>query len=88
MLFLVFSVDWDQPESKPIREFGEETILVSAYSDPYFSLAQQIAQEENLKIVEEFSDALQFNPNFIILVASPGNLSIEKLANIGNTYKR
>lgn len=87
LLFLVFSMDWNQSESKTIQELGEETILVSAHSDPYFSLAQQIAQEENLKIVEEFTDALQLNPKFIILVASPSNLSIEKLASIGNTYK-
>lgn len=86
-LLFVFSTDWNRSESKKIREIGEETIVISARSDPYFSLAQQIAQEENLKIVEEFADALQLNPKFIILVASPSNLSIEKLASIGSAYK-
>ena len=87
MLFFVISIAWNDSGSKTIREIGEETIVVSAHDDPYFSLAQRIAQEENLRIVEEFADVLPFHPKFIILVASPWNLSIEKLASIGNTFK-
>jgi hypothetical protein len=87
LLFFVISIAWDDSRSKTIREIGEETVVVSAHSDPYFSLAQRIAQEENLRIVEEFTAVLPFHPKFIILVASPSNLTIEKLASIGNTFK-
>lgn len=86
LVFLVILMAWNPSESKTIRETGEETVVVSAHSDPYFSLAQRIAQEENLRLVEEFIDSLQFNPKFIILVASPSNLTIEKLASIGDTF--
>ncbi|MBN1873308.1 MAG: hypothetical protein JXA33_03690 [Anaerolineae bacterium] len=87
LLFLTISIAWNTSKSKTTRELNEETVVVSAHSDPYFSLAQQISQEENLRIVEEFTDILQFSPKYIIWVASPSNLTIEKLANIGNTFK-
>lgn len=69
------------------RESVEETVVVSAQSDPYYSLAQKIAREENLRIVEEISDVLQFYPRYVILVASPQNLSEEKLLSIGRFFK-
>ena len=65
----------------------KETVVVAQKSDPYFSLAQRIAQEEKLDIIEEFADILQFNPRFVILVASPGNLTAERLTDIGYFFK-
>jgi hypothetical protein len=69
------------------RETVEETIVVSARSDSYYSLAQKIAQEEKLTLFEDFTDVLQFNPRYILLVASPDNLTAEKLAGIGYIFK-
>lgn len=67
-------------------EIKIETIVVAQQSDPYYSLAQKIAQEENLEIIEEFADILKFNPRFIILVASPDNLTKERFSNIGQIF--
>ena len=87
LLFFVISMAWHNSESKVSREISDETVVVSAPSDPYFRFAQRIAQEEKLRIVEEFTDVLQFHPKFIILVVSPSNLTVEKLARIGNIFK-
>lgn len=75
------------PDERGIREIGKETVVVSRKDDPYYSLAQKIAQEENLDMVEEFADALQFNPKFVILVASPDHLTADKLYRIGQSLK-
>lgn len=92
LLFLVISVSGTRGASlnadKNIkREIIKETVVVSQQSDPYYTLAQKIAQEENLEIAEAFADVLKFNPRFIILVASPENLTQERLSSIGYILK-
>ena len=69
------------------REVTQETIVVSQSSDPYYGLAQKIAEAETLALVEEFAEALEYNPRYIILVASPQNLSGEGLLDIGRLFK-
>ena len=80
-------MNWRGSESTAKHEVSEETVVVSTHSDPYFGLAEQIAQEENLRIFETFTDTLPFHPRFVILVASPKNLTIERLSSIANTFK-
>jgi len=69
-------------------EIAAQTIVVSRASDPYFSLAQKIAAADHLDIVDEFAAALEASPTYVILVASPDNLSAETLLDIGRAMKR
>jgi len=87
LLFFFSLMNRNDSAPKTIREISEETVVVSAHSDPYFSLAQRIAQEENLRTFENFTDVLPLLPKFIILVAAPNNLTAEKLSSIANTFK-
>ena len=87
LVFFTVSMNWRGSESTAKHEVSEETVVVSTHSDPYFGLAEQIAQEENLRIFETFTDTLPFHPRFVILVASPKNLTIERLSSIANTFK-
>jgi hypothetical protein len=87
LLFLVVSLAGNQSGSSTVQDVGEETVVVSAHSDPYFGLAQRISQSENLQLLEGFADVLQNHPKFVILVAAPENLTVEVLANMGNIYK-
>lgn len=72
----------------PVREIKTEAIVVAENTDPYFSLAQKIAQEDGLDIVKSVDEALQKSPRFIILVSSPENLTSEKLSDIGNLFQK
>lgn len=87
LLLFVISIGWSNSKSATVPVMEEETIVVSSSSDPYFGLARRIAQEEHLRIVEEFADVLRSHPKFVILVASPRNITAEKLAYIGDTIK-
>lgn len=69
------------------REVKTEAIVIAETSDPYSSLAQKIAQADGLEIVESIDEAFQRSPKFIILVASPQNLTPEKLTTIGNRFQ-
>ena len=69
------------------REAIEETVVVSDPADSYHELAQTISQSEDLVMVPDFTQALKFNPKFILFVAAPENLTEERLVNIGNTFK-
>lgn len=97
LLFFVIGCFWIGHEVKrqrheAQRDYGErevvnETVVVSRKSDPYYGLAQEIAQAEKLEIVEEVADVLQFNPKYIILVASPDTVTAERLAGIGRFFQ-
>ncbi|MHB1131848.1 MAG: hypothetical protein ACYC4L_05600 [Chloroflexota bacterium] len=69
------------------REVTRETVVVSQQVDPYYGLAQRIAQEEGLEIFQAIADALQSNPRYVILVAAPGNLTGERLSAIGHLFE-
>lgn len=91
---LVFSASsCSQAYSQAYSQVGEakshvkETVVVSQRSDPYYSLAQKIAQAEELELVQEFAEVLKFNPKFIIWVASPQAITKEKLLDIGRLFK-
>ena len=65
----------------------QETVIVSPRSDPYYDLARRIAEAEELAIVEELADAMEYEPTFIILVAPPQNLTKERMLEIGRAFK-
>ncbi len=86
VLLLGAALTWPRPAPQPTQPSSAETVVVAAPTDPYFSLAQRIAQAENLPLVDEFSAVWQFHPRFVILVAAPGNLTIANLASIGAAF--
>lgn len=69
------------------REIGPETIVVADPSDPYYPLAAQIAQAEQLPLAAEFAQAMALKPRAILLVAAPQSLSAERLAAIGRSFQ-
>jgi hypothetical protein len=64
-----------------------ETLIVAEKSDPYYSLAQEIAAEEGLEMVETFDEVLQNPARFVLLVAAPERLSPDRLAQIGELFQ-
>ncbi len=68
------------------REVTQETIVVCQSSDPYYPLAQKIAEAETLALVDELAEALEYNPRYIILVTAPQNLSGQRLLDIGRLF--
>lgn len=88
LLFLIASCSWDGGISdKDEGKSALETIIVSDPSDPYYPLAQKIAQSEGFDIGENLEEALQYHPRFIILVASPENLTSERFSSMGRFFK-
>ncbi len=69
------------------RETGLETVVVCSLADPYHPLAEKIARADGLEIAEDFLVAMKLQPKFIILVASPENISAELLLNIGRALQ-
>lgn len=82
------SFSWgDEGAKNQLQKNPIEAVVVSQPSDPYYSLAQKIARAENLSIIEDFSKITDLNPRYIIWVASPDNLTGEKLLDIGRIFK-
>jgi hypothetical protein len=75
-------------DRSPAREIKTGTLVMAENSDPYYSLAQKIAKEDGLDIVNGVNEALQRSPRFIILVSSPENLTAERLSDIGNLFQK
>jgi hypothetical protein len=69
------------------HETGLEIVVVCSLADPYHPLAEKIARADGLEIAEDFLMAIKLDPKFIILVASPENLSAELLLNIGRALQ-
>lgn len=86
LLVLGAALTWQRPAASATPANEAETVVVAAPSDPYFRLAQRIAQAEDLPLVEEFAAVWQFQPRFIILVAAPDNLTIANLASISAAF--
>jgi hypothetical protein len=87
LLFFVVSMAGNHSGSSTMQDVSEETVVVSAHSDPYFGLAQRISRSEDLRLFEKFADVLPYHPKFVILVAAPENLTVESLESIGDTFK-
>jgi hypothetical protein len=86
-IFLLFFASSCSRAGYVVKNQVQETVVVSQRSDPYYSLAQKIAQAEGLEIVQEFAEVLKFNPKFIMWVASPQAITKERLLDIGRIFK-
>ena len=73
---------------QPKNDIEVDTIIISAKSDPYFPLAQEIAQAEGLGIAADIEEAVYANPRYILLVAAPENITDESLVEIGRLSQR
>jgi hypothetical protein len=60
-----------------------ETVILADAADPYYSLATEIAGQENLPIVHSLDEALYREPAFLLWVVSPGRLSDQVLVDFG-----
>jgi hypothetical protein len=59
---------------------GPGAVVLSLADDPYKSLAQEIADAEQLPLANTFAEALANDPETILWVAAPGSLSEEAFA--------
>lgn len=73
---------------QPTSDIDVDTIIVSAKMDPYFPLAQEIAQAEGLGIAADIEEAVYANPRYILLVAAPENITDGALVEIGRLFQR
>ncbi len=71
-------------DEKTEREIVRETVVVAEPSDPYYSLAQEIALEEGIDIVDDLAEGLKLSPKYVILVASPQSLTRTRLFDVGH----
>lgn len=84
VIFWLFSkISFHKNQTQTINE---NAIIVAEKNDPYYSLAEKISLEENLKIATNFSDIFQTNPKYVILVSSPEKLTGNRLYKIGSEF--
>lgn len=60
-----------------------ETVILADVSDPYYDVAREIAQHEDLSIVHSWDDAFRAEPDFVIWVAAPDSFSESLFAQFG-----
>ena len=58
-------------------------VLLADPGDPYYALAEEIAQAEGLLIVHSLDQALAQEPSFLLWVVSPGRLSDQAMIDHG-----
>ena len=61
----------------------DTTLVLADPSDPYYSLAETIAQYETLPIVHTLDQVLERDPTFLLWVVSPARLSDDALIEFG-----
>jgi hypothetical protein len=61
----------------------EDTLILADASDPYYALAEEMAQRETLSIVHTLHQALAQHTTFILWVVSPGFLSDQIMVDSG-----
>ncbi len=65
-----------------------DMVILAARSDPYYSLAEEIALSENLPIVYSLNDALKHKPTFLLWVIAPNHLSDQVFSQFGQTLQK
>jgi hypothetical protein len=87
---ITFQDDTSAPVSAPFP--GEEpreaavqstTVILADRDDPYYALAEQIAHQETLPILESLDEVMAQDPMFLLWVASPSRLSDQVLVDFG-----
>jgi hypothetical protein len=61
----------------------DDTLILADPADPYYALAQEIAQREALPIVPTLDETLARDPTFVLWVVSPGFLSDQVMVDFG-----
>jgi uncharacterized membrane protein YqaE (UPF0057 family) len=64
-----------------------DTLILAAPDDPYYALAEEMAQKETLPIGHSLDEALAQNPVFILWVVSPGFLSDHIMVDFGRALR-
>ena len=67
----------------PLPATFSQTVVLSNPTDPYYPLAEEIAQTETLLLVRTLDEALARNPVFLLWVVSPSALSDRVLSDFG-----
>ncbi len=62
---------------------ADDTLILADPTDPYYPLAGEIAQAEDLPIVRTLDQVLVRQPTFLLWVVSPGRLSDQVLIDLG-----
>jgi hypothetical protein len=62
-----------------IAQSGTKIIVLSDSLDAYYSLALEISNNENIKIIHQLRDIKTITPNFLLWVISPENLTEKAL---------
>lgn len=60
-----------------------DSLILADPRDPYYALAEEMAQRETLPIVHTLDEALAQDPTFLLWVVSPGLLSDEIMVDFG-----
>jgi hypothetical protein len=60
-----------------------KTVILADPNDPYYTLAEEIAQREALPVLHSLDDALAQNPVFLLWVVSPSRLSDQAMVEFG-----
>lgn len=71
----------------PAWESAGGTVVVAERSDPYYGLAEWIVSEEGIGLAEDVGRALEGDPLFILLVASPDRLTEQRLLGISRAFR-
>jgi hypothetical protein len=86
LLPLLFTVKLplvDAPAFAVTSGMDDTTLVLADPSDPYYSLAEKIAQYEALPIVHTLDQVLEQGPTFLLWVVSPAFLSDDALVEFG-----
>ncbi len=60
------------------------TLVLAAADDPYYALAEEIAEQEGVPVVESLEEALALDPEFLLWVVSPSRMSDQVLVEAGH----
>jgi hypothetical protein len=71
------------PASAATSVIDDTTLILADPSDPYYSLAETIAQHEILPIIHTLDQVLEQGTTFLLWVVSPAHLSDDALVELG-----
>jgi hypothetical protein len=69
--------------SQEVTPVSNDAVMLAEPSDPYYALAEEIAQGEALPILHSLDEVLAENPAFLLWVVSPQRLSDQVLIAFG-----
>lgn len=65
-----------------------DTVILADRSDPYYSLAEEIARSEDLPLVNGVAEALTYHPVFLLWVVAPDRLSDQTFSQFGQILQK